>query len=78
MAGDAGENFQRWRNSGGAVQVVDSERSWEKVFPAIAASPVIVDALLGTGLRGAVTGVVARAIADVNEFRAKLRRCGPH
>ncbi len=31
MAGDAGENFQRWRNSGGAVQMVDSERSWEKI-----------------------------------------------
>lgn len=66
MAGDAGENFQRWRSSGGAVHVVDSERHWEKVFPAIAGSPVIVDALLGTGLRGAVTGLLARAIADVN------------
>jgi ADP-dependent NAD(P)H-hydrate dehydratase / NAD(P)H-hydrate epimerase len=68
MVGDAAENFQRWRSSGGAVHVVDSERSWEKMFPAIAGSPVIVDALLGTGLRGAVTGVVARAIADVNEI----------
>ncbi|MEQ1353034.1 MAG: NAD(P)H-hydrate dehydratase [Candidatus Acidiferrum sp.] len=68
MAGDAGENFQRWRNSGGAVQVVDSERSWEKIFPEIVGSHVIVDALLGTGLRGAVTGVVARAITDLNEI----------
>jgi hydroxyethylthiazole kinase-like uncharacterized protein yjeF len=67
ISGDAGKNFQRWRNSGGAVHLVDSERSWEKVFPAILGSPVIVDALLGTGLRGAVTGVVARAITDVNE-----------
>ena len=65
MVGDAGENFQRWRSSGGAVRLVDSERSWEKIFPAIAGTQVIVDALLGTGLRGAVTGVVARAIADV-------------
>src|SRR5450432_2222896 len=68
MAGDAGENFQRWRNSGGAVQAVDSERSWEKVFPAVAVSHVIVDALLGTGLHGPVTGVVARAITDLNEL----------
>jgi NAD(P)H-hydrate epimerase len=67
ISGDAGDNFQRWRNSGGAVQVVDSERSWEKIFLAIAGSHVIVDALLGTGLRGAVTGVVARAITDLNE-----------
>src|SRR5450755_1976966 len=43
MVGDAAENFQRWRSSGGAVHVVDSERSWEKMFPAIAGSQVIAD-----------------------------------
>ncbi len=77
MAGDAGENFQRWRNSGGALQVVDSEPSWEKIFPAIAGSHVIVDALLGTGLRGAVTGLVARAITDVNEMSREATAVQP-
>jgi ADP-dependent NAD(P)H-hydrate dehydratase / NAD(P)H-hydrate epimerase len=77
MAGDAGDNFQRWRNSGGAVQVMDSQRSWENFLPAIAGSHVIVDALLGTGLRGAVTGVVARAITGVNEMSHEATAARP-
>lgn len=77
MVGDAGENFQRWRNSGGAVHVVDSERTWEKISSAIAGSQVIVDSLLGTGLHGAVTGVVARAITDLNEMSREATAVRP-
>jgi hydroxyethylthiazole kinase-like uncharacterized protein yjeF len=68
LTGDAGENFQRWRDTGGAVNVVNSESEWQKVSDAIASSDVIVDALLGTGLRGAVTGMTGKAISTVNEF----------
>ena len=68
LTGDAGENFQRWRNTGGTVNVVGSESEWEKISGAIASSEVIVDALLGTGLRGAVTGITARAITALNEL----------
>jgi hydroxyethylthiazole kinase-like uncharacterized protein yjeF len=68
LKGDASENFQRWRSTGGTVNVVDSESEWEQVRGAIASSDVIVDALLGTGLRGAVTGITAQAITAVNGF----------
>ena len=68
LSGDASENFQRWRNTGGTVNVVGSESEWEKISGAIASSEVIVDALLGTGLRGAVTGITARAITALNEL----------
>jgi hydroxyethylthiazole kinase-like uncharacterized protein yjeF len=68
LTGDASENFQRWRNTGGTVNVVGSESEWEKISGAIASSEVIVDALLGTGLRGAVTGITARAITALNEL----------
>jgi hydroxyethylthiazole kinase-like uncharacterized protein yjeF len=68
LSGDASENFQRWRNAGGTVSVVGNENDWEKVSGTIASSDVIVDALLGTGLRGAATGVTGKAIAVVNEF----------
>jgi len=68
LTGDAGENFQRWRDTGGAVNVVNSESEWQKVSDAIASSDVIVDALLGTGLRGVVTGMTGKAISTVNEF----------
>jgi hydroxyethylthiazole kinase-like uncharacterized protein yjeF len=68
LTGDAGENFQRWRSAGGTVNVVNSETEWEKFSGAIGSSDVVVDALLGTGLRGAVTGLTGKAISAVNEF----------
>jgi ADP-dependent NAD(P)H-hydrate dehydratase / NAD(P)H-hydrate epimerase len=68
LTGEASENFQRWRNAGGSVNVVDSESEWNRASGVIARSDVIVDALLGTGLRGAVTGMTAKAITTVNEF----------
>ena len=68
MAGDAGENVQRWRNAGGAINEVETEIAWERTQAEIAASHVIVDALLGTGLRGPATGWIARAISHVNEL----------
>jgi ADP-dependent NAD(P)H-hydrate dehydratase / NAD(P)H-hydrate epimerase len=68
LTGDARENFQRWRSTGGALNVVDSENEWQKIKGTIGSSDVIVDALLGTGLRGAVTGLTAKAISAVNEF----------
>ena len=68
LTGDAGENLQRWRNAGGTVEVVDNQASWEKIRRVIADSHVIVDALLGTGLRGPATGLIAQAISSVNEI----------
>jgi hydroxyethylthiazole kinase-like uncharacterized protein yjeF len=68
LTGDAGENFQRWRSAGGAVNVVNTETVWEKFSGAIGSSDVVVDALLGTGLRGAVTGLTGKAISALNEF----------
>jgi len=77
MTGDAGENFQRWRSAGGAVNVLEKESEWEKVRGAIGSSDVIVDALLGTGLRGAVTGLTAKAISAVNEFSQNATAARP-
>jgi len=67
FSGDSGENFQRWRGAGGSVQVTSDESSWSKHRAVVMCSDVIVDALLGTGLRGAVTGLLAKVISDVNE-----------
>jgi ADP-dependent NAD(P)H-hydrate dehydratase / NAD(P)H-hydrate epimerase len=77
LTGDASENFQRWRNAGGTVNVVGSESEWDKASGAIASSDVIVDALLGTGLRGPVTGMTAKAISAVNEFSKNATAARP-
>jgi hydroxyethylthiazole kinase-like uncharacterized protein yjeF len=68
MRGDAGANLARWLDGGNAVQSIENEAAWEQAWPAIADSQVIVDALLGTGLRGAATGLIAQAIEDVNRL----------
>jgi len=77
LRGDALKHFERWRDLGGAVTIVQSESDWEKVWPKIAASEVIIDALLGTGVRGPVTGLLARVIEDVNRFSANATLPNP-
>jgi NAD(P)H-hydrate epimerase len=67
LRGDAAKNLQRWQEQGG-VTVVQSEADWEKAWGEILGAEVIVDALLGTGIRGPASGLVGQAIEDVNRL----------
>jgi hydroxyethylthiazole kinase-like uncharacterized protein yjeF len=77
LTGDAAENFQRWKSGGGAVQAAADEVAWHKAWTTIENSDVIVDALLGTGLRGAATGTMAAAISAVNELSRNATAARP-
>jgi len=66
VIGDVATNLARWRDAGNKVEPIASEEDWDRVLPEVGSVTVIVDALLGTGLRGAAGGVVARAISDIN------------
>ena len=68
LRGDAAENFSRLKNSGAAMQVVDCISHWETARGVVAKSHVIVDALLGTGLKGKVEGTLASVIEDLNKI----------
>lgn len=68
VRGDAAANLSKWLESGGKIEAIANESDWEKLWPDVRASNVIVDAMLGTGLRGGSTGAIARAIADLNKF----------
>lgn len=68
MRGDAAENLARWREGGEGVTEIGDLAGWEAAWREVAGSDVIVDALLGTGLRGAAEGATAQAIADVNRL----------
>jgi ADP-dependent NAD(P)H-hydrate dehydratase / NAD(P)H-hydrate epimerase len=70
MHGDAGANLARWLEAGNTIVAIESESAWESAWPAVADSQVIVDALLGTGLRGAATGLIGQAIEDINRLSA--------
>jgi NAD(P)H-hydrate epimerase len=68
VRGDAAVNLSRWVDGGEGVDVILEEIDWERTWPEVCSSNVIVDALLGTGLRGAASGTIGRAIADINEL----------
>jgi ADP-dependent NAD(P)H-hydrate dehydratase / NAD(P)H-hydrate epimerase len=68
LRGDAAKNFQRWRESGGEVAVVHSTEDWDKAWPEISRAEIVIDALLGTGVRGAASGLIGQAIEDLNRI----------
>jgi ADP-dependent NAD(P)H-hydrate dehydratase / NAD(P)H-hydrate epimerase len=74
VEGDAGVNLKRWQQSLGELHVVTSPSEWESARTVLAGADLIVDALLGTGLRGPVEGLLGTVIEDVNAARAKKGR----
>lgn len=67
LRGDAAKNYERWRDQGD-VTLVQSAADWDKAWPDVSSAEVVVDALLGTGIRGGASGLIAQAIEDVNRL----------
>jgi NAD(P)H-hydrate epimerase len=68
VRGDAATNLAKWQEAGGSIDVVTSEAEWRKLWPELSRSNIFVDAMLGTGLQGPATGVIAAAIEDLNQL----------
>jgi ADP-dependent NAD(P)H-hydrate dehydratase / NAD(P)H-hydrate epimerase len=68
LHGDAAENLSRWLKCSGEIIEVKDSASLDAAWPKIASAHIIVDALLGTGLRGPATGVLAEAIVRLNKL----------
>ena len=66
MRGDAAVNCDRWQKSGGEVRVVRTSSDWQMAKSSINSADLIVDALLGTGVRGSVDGLLGEVIREVN------------
>jgi ADP-dependent NAD(P)H-hydrate dehydratase / NAD(P)H-hydrate epimerase len=77
LKGDAARNCERWRELGGGITTLLSEADWEKAWAEISAADAIIDGLLGTGVRGAATGLVAQAIEDVNRLSRNATAARP-
>src|SRR3990170_2178847 len=73
VRGDAGINLKSWRQQMGELRVVTSASEWESARAALADADLIVDALLGTGLKGPVEGLLAQVIEDVNAAASHSR-----
>ncbi len=68
LRGDAAENISRWLKCSGEIIEVKDSAYLEAAWPKIASAYAIVDALLGTGLRGPAAGVIAEAITRLNRL----------
>jgi ADP-dependent NAD(P)H-hydrate dehydratase / NAD(P)H-hydrate epimerase len=68
VRGDAVENLIRLKKSGADIRIITDVARWEAALSEAAKSSVIVDALLGTGLKGKVEGFYASVIRDVNKI----------
>lgn len=77
LKGDAAANCARWRDAGGEVVTIANGSAWDRAAGLIRAADVVVDALLGTGLRGAATGFVAEAIELLNQESRKAMAARP-
>jgi ADP-dependent NAD(P)H-hydrate dehydratase / NAD(P)H-hydrate epimerase len=77
LHGDAAINLQRWCEAGNdAIPILD-ETAWKAAWPEVAGADVIVDAIFGTGFRGAVSGVIAKAIDDINQLSRRATSAHP-
>ena len=77
LKGDAARNYRRWKEEGGKVHVSETPKQWEKLRSEALGAEVIVDALLGTGIRGSATGVVGQVIDELNGVSRKATAALP-
>jgi NAD(P)H-hydrate epimerase len=66
VRGDARTNLEVLGRIGLAVVEIANAQDWELHFSEVSACDLIVDALLGTGFSGTLTGLLETVVADVN------------
>jgi NAD(P)H-hydrate epimerase len=66
VRGDARTNLDILGNIGLTVVEVTDAQEWELQFSAISECDLIVDAIVGTGFRGQLSGLLETVVADVN------------
>jgi hydroxyethylthiazole kinase-like uncharacterized protein yjeF len=67
VKGDASANLKRWKQAGGKVAVVRDAAALNSAKLSPTDKSIIVDALLGTGTRGSVEGLLRSVIETIND-----------
>jgi ADP-dependent NAD(P)H-hydrate dehydratase / NAD(P)H-hydrate epimerase len=70
VRGDAAVNLKRFQDISRELQIVRSPGEWQSLKAPLASAEIILDALLGTGARGPVEGLLQQVIEDVNRKRS--------
>ncbi|HKY32279.1 MAG TPA: NAD(P)H-hydrate dehydratase [Candidatus Polarisedimenticolia bacterium] len=72
LTGAAAHHLELARREGVAVEQAPTEQAWEAFAPRLHRCALILDAVLGTGLKGGARGLPARAITDINASGADV------
>ncbi len=70
LTGDAYAQMDRYRTLGAPVITLEGDAAWLRLRREVAAADVVVDALVGTGFRGAVEGALLDVCEIVNAHPA--------
>lgn len=72
VRGDAALNLTLARAAGLHVHELAEESAWVAARPQLAPPRIVLDAILGTGVRGGARGLAARVIEDLNHYGARV------
>jgi len=72
VRGDARRNLDILDRLEIPVTEIGTEEEWEQHATAIAESEIVIDALVGTGLKEALSGLYARVVRDLNAMHANV------
>lgn len=72
IAGDAAANLRAARASGIRVDEVPDEAAWARHRGDVPGKGLVLDAMLGTGVRGGARGIVADVIAHLEKTSARV------
>ncbi|MDD2233548.1 MAG: NAD(P)H-hydrate dehydratase [Desulfitobacteriaceae bacterium] len=70
LTGDAKLNFRLFSGTGGKLFVIEGEKQRRLARFAFSQADVVVDALYGTGLRGAMPSIAEEYIEEINQTKA--------
>jgi hydroxyethylthiazole kinase-like uncharacterized protein yjeF len=73
VRGDAAVNRDRYRRGGGEITFARNSKDWQDAKKLLPRAEIVLDALLGTGLNGAVEGWLSEVIGDINARRGFAR-----
>jgi NAD(P)H-hydrate epimerase len=72
LAGEAAHNLRAARECGVRIDAAADTAAWEGLRELLQGGPLVLDAMLGTGVSGGARGLIGRAIDDLNRAETRV------